>query len=261
MKYCLNNTMEKDKDKEVNSEGQSQFSLKDRVMASVKSGQLKMRPKWYFILRALLLAVGVALAALGGLYLASLLVFIAHETGISTVPVFGWPGIMLFLTSLPWVLILLVLLLIVILELMVRHYSFAYRLPLIYSSLGVLLLVGAGGLMVAFTPFHGMMANCPPLGGPPPCAMGVYGDLDPGRHNNIQRGTIARISGRNYIITNRNQEELLIVVSSRTKLPLGSDFEVGDKIVIMGEREGFRVEALGISPFDGRRLIPRKHQY
>ncbi len=249
--------MEKENEKEMKVEGKNHLLLKDRVMASVKSGQLKMRPKWHFILRASLLAVGVALAALAGLYLASLLVFIAHETGISAVPVFGWPGIMLFLTSLPWVLILLVLFLIIILELLVRHYSFAYRLPLIYSGLGILLLVGAGGLLVAFTPFHRMMANCPPFGGPPPCVMGIYGDLDPGRHNNIQRGTIARISGYNYIIINRNQEELLIVVSSETKLPLGADFEVGDKIVVMGEREGSRVEALGISPFGGRRPNPR----
>jgi len=100
------------------------------------------------------MGVGIILAGIAGLYLASLLIFIAHETGIATVPVFGWLGIMLFLKSLPWLLILLILAFVIILELLARHYSFAYRVPLIYSTVVILILVVAGGLVVAITPFH-----------------------------------------------------------------------------------------------------------
>jgi len=233
--------------------------LKDQIMASVKGGRLKMRPKWYFVLRASLWAVGIVLAALAGLYLASLLMFVAHETGISMAPTFGWPGIVLFLKSLPWVLILLVLIFIVILELLVRHYSFAYRVPLVYSGLAVLFLVGAGGLLVAMTPFHKMMAECPPAGGPPPCAIGIYRDLDPERHGDIHEGKITQIVGQNYIIANRKEEELLIVVTPETKLPLGADFKVGDRIVVMGELADSQIEAWGIGLFDGRRPVARGH--
>jgi hypothetical protein len=235
-----------------NSNQDPPVSLKDRVMVSVKSGRFKMRPKWHFVLRASLFAVGAILAALAGLYLASLLIFVAHETGIATAPAFGWPGMVLFLRSLPWVLILLVLAFMAILELLVRHYPFAYRMPLIYSGLAILFLVGAGGLLVATTPFHKAMAQCPPAGGPPPCAMGLYRDLEPERHNDIHEGKITRILGQNYIITDRKQKELLIIVTSRTRLPFGADFRLGDRIVIMGDRDGDQVEASGISPFDGR---------
>lgn len=233
------------------------ISLKDQIMVSVKGGRLKMRPKWHFVLRTSLLAVGVVLAVFAGLYLTSLLMFIAHETGIATAPTFGWPGLMLFLRSLPWILISLVLVFIVIIELLVRHYSFAYRMPLIYSGLAVLLLVGAGGIFLASTPFHKMMADCPPVGGPPPCSMGLYRDLDPGRHSDIHEGKITRIEGQNYIIQNRRQEELFIVVTSKTRLPLGTDFQVGDRVVVMGQKTGVKIEALGISPFDGR--VPAAH--
>ena len=228
-------------------------SLKDQVMASVKSGQLKMRPKWHFVLRASLLAVGTMAAALALLYLASLFLFIAHETGLWMAPAFGWHGVMVFLISLPWVLILLVLLFIVILETLVRHYTFAYRMPLIYSGLAIILLVVAGGLLVATTPFHKKMADCPPVGGPPPCMMGFYRDLDPDRHQALHEGTIVHVSGQNYIIVDRQQKQLLIVVTSETKFPFGADFAEGDKIVIVGERDGSQVKAFGISPFDGRR--------
>jgi len=236
-----------------NTDPDKETSLKDRVMGSVKSGRLKMRPKWHFVLQASLLAVGTVVVSLALVYMASLFLFIFRETGIWMAPAFGWHGIIVFLFSLPWLLILLVLLFIVILEILVRHYAFAYRMPLIYSGLAIIFLVGVGGLLVIVTPFHEKMADCPEEGGPPPCRMGFYRDLDPDRHQNLHEGTIVQISGRNYTIVNRRQEQLLIVVTPETRLPFGTSFAEGDKIVVIGEREGFQVNAFGISPFDGRR--------
>ncbi len=222
-------------------------SINKEIISAAKTGQIKMRPKWHFILNAALWAVGIAAVTLALLYLASLFVFINHSTGIWIAPIFGLRGLFIFLASLPWMIVALVVIFAVILEILVRHYSFAYRLPLLYSGLAILFVIAAGGLLLARTPLHNMLSHCPPVGGPPPCAMGFYRDLGPRRFNNIHTGVIDSLLDPDFTIINRQQERLFILVTKRTRLPFGEDFSVGDTVVVIGDRSGNQVEAFGIS--------------
>jgi hypothetical protein len=228
-------------------------AISEQVIDAVKAGQLKMRPKWHFILNAILWLTGTAIVLLALLYLSSLIVFVTRQTGIWAVPAFGWYGFFIFLTSIPWLLVLLVVIFTVILEILVRRYSFAYRWPLLYLGMVMLLVVAVSGLLIARTPLHGMISHCAPGFHPqpnlPPCGAGLYGDLDPKRPNpnNVFRGSIIEfLSNSNFSIEDRRDERILIIVTSRTRLPQGANFEVGDMVVVVGDRSGDRVEAFGI---------------
>jgi len=232
-------------------------SITEQITVAVKNGELKMRPKWYFVLKAALWIVGASVALFALLYLASLVMFILRKTGILIAPLFGWHGVFVFLTSLPWMLVLLVLFFIIILEILVRHYSFAYRAPLLYSVLAILLVVVIAGMIIDRTPLHRVLSDCPSAGGPRgggfhpitnvPCAMGFYRDLGPRRFGSIHDGVITRIVNPDFVIINRQQEELVIVITPQTKIPSGSYFTVGDTVVVVGDRRGDRVEAFGVS--------------
>lgn len=234
-------------------------SLTAKIIASARDGRLKMRPKWYFILRAVLWIAGTALVLLFLLYFASLFAFILRKTGILAAPVFGWHGVFVFLTSIPWLLVLVMLFFVAVLEILVQRYSFAYRLPLLYSALAILLAVWAASLVIDRTPFHRILSDCSSAGTPPaaggrrpminavPCAMGFYRDLGPKRFDNVNDGVITRIIDPDLIIINRQQESLTVLVTPRTRLPFGSDFSVGDAIVIIGDRRGDKITAFGIS--------------
>lgn len=129
-------------------------SIRDRVAAAIASGQIKMRPRWHFAAQAALLAVGVILFALALLYVASFVVFIMHQTGLWRAPGFGWVGLRAFLFSLPWLLLAAALIFLVILEVLVKRYAFAYGRPLFYSVIGIVLLVIVGGFLVERTSLH-----------------------------------------------------------------------------------------------------------
>ena len=236
-------------------------SISEKVISAAKSGKLKMRPKWQFILRASLWLVGVGAVLLALLYLFSLFLFITQRTGIWVAQVFGFRGILIFLTSLPWLLVLAVLVFVIILEILVRRYSFAYRLPLLYSALGVLLVVVVGGIVLAGTPLHDILSHCPRPGSPPPagglgriggppCGTGIYRDLDPERLQSIHEGVISDFDGENFVLTDSQQENLEVIVTKKTRLPFGDDFSVGDTVVVVGDRHGDQVEAFGISRVD-----------
>ena len=200
--------------------GEQKKSISELVIAAAKSGKLKMRPKWHFVLRAVLWLAGTMVAALAVLYLFSLFFFIARETGIWVAPIFGWRGILIFLVSIPWLLVLAVLFFIVILEILVRRYSFAYRLPLLYSAIALLLVVVVGSIVVAGTPLHGMLSHCsrrclaagigPEIGRGPPCGTGFYRDLGPRRFDSIHKGVIGEISETEFVILTASEKICLL---------------------------------------------------
>src|ERR1019366_7165464 len=91
-------------------------TVEGNVFAAIHSGQVKMRPRWRFILETVLLGVGSIIVLLTLLYLVSFILFVLHESGAWFVPVFGLPGWVAFFHRLPWVLIGLAIIFIFILE-------------------------------------------------------------------------------------------------------------------------------------------------
>ena len=107
--------------------GNQEKSIKNKVLEAIKSGQVKMRPRWYFILKTILVALGIVMIFLTLLYLISFIIFILRITGIWFAPAFGFEGYGIFLFSLPWLLVIISVLFAIILEVLVKRYSFAYR--------------------------------------------------------------------------------------------------------------------------------------
>ncbi len=130
-------------------------TLEDKVLEAIRCGDVRMKPRWFFALRAVLLGTGITILLFASLFIGSFIVFSLRQTGLWFAPSYGLRGTYLFLRAVPWVLVALSALFVVVLELMVRHYSFAYRAPLAYSLLGVMGLVGFGAVIVAQTPLHG----------------------------------------------------------------------------------------------------------
>lgn len=103
-----------------------------------------MKPKIYFVLRTLFFALSAVLGFLFVLYLISFVFFCAREAR----------GFFPLLFGLPWFLIFLSVVLVVLLEILVRHFSFGYRAPILYTLLGIILFVILGGFFINKTPMH-----------------------------------------------------------------------------------------------------------
>lgn len=227
-----------------------QKSIKENILTTIKSGQLKMRPKWQFFLKAVLAIVGAVIVFLTILYLASFIIFALRQTGVLFVPIFGPEGWLAFFTHLPFFLIFLLIIFIVILELLVKHYAFAYRRPLLYSAIGIFVLAALGALIVANSPLHGGISkyadeNKDSFVGK------FYEDYGQPRFQDVHRGVVIETINNGFTMKNRRQEVLTIVVSRRTRLPLGADFSIGDIVVVFGPRTGNMVAAFGIQEIGG----------
>src|SRR5690349_18490295 len=129
------------------NEHDEQSNLGQNLVHTIKEDHVSMRPKWHYAVGTVVSIVsGVLLAALL-LYVASFVVFELRENGSWFGPAFGTRGWLILISSLPWLLLLVILILIVGLERLMRRYALIYRRPLIYSLLGIVIIVAVGGIL------------------------------------------------------------------------------------------------------------------
>ncbi len=228
---------------------QERLQIKNKILTAIESGKVKMRPRWHFVLQTSLIIVGIILVALALLFLASFIIFSLRHSGVWFAPAFGSRGLGIFLASLPWLLIWLSVVFVIILEILVKKYSFAYRQPLLYSALGLVLIITIGGIAVAQTPLHGGIMR-QTIEKHLPIAEPFYrggGRLGPER---IQAGSIKEITEDGFVLNSRRGDDLRIIITPATKFPSGYDLIEGDFIVVMGERDDDIIQALGIKEIE-----------
>lgn len=233
----------------------SSQSILEHVTTAIKSGEVTMRPKWHFVLRATLAAIGSITLLLTLLYLASFIIFILRRSGVWIVPVFGLKGMYVFLFSLPWLLIGLAIIFVIILEILVKRYAFAYRLPLLCSVGTIVALIGVGGFIVAKTSFHHRLVIDAKRNHLSPMAGQLYRAFEEQKFGNINPGEIINLTPTGFVMRNHRDEIMTVVITPRTRLPFEHDFSAGESVVVFGEHGGpfedtsTTIEAMGIKKF------------
>jgi hypothetical protein len=225
---------------------QQKKSIQENILTAIETGRVKMRPRWYFVVRTTLLIVGVILSVLALLYLASLIMFVLHRTGVWFAPAFGPRGLREFLFDVPWVLVLLVTIFIILVQLLVNRFAFSHARPLMYWALGIIVLVLVGGFIINQTSVHqGLFRQAQndrlPFGND---FYRKFGSRPP--TSNIINGQITNLQPDGFIILTPSQEILQIILSPKTRFPIGNDLEIGDRVVVAGDRNGNIIMAFGV---------------
>lgn len=227
-------------------------TVQELILEEIKSGKTRMRPRWYFILQATLVSVGLIIVALILLYIGSFIFFILGEDGVWYLPGFGLMGIEMFLSSLPWILIITGVIFLILLEVLVRHYSFGYRKPLLYSLVIIVIFAGIASLIVSATSFHNSYRSRDTIKSLPIIGQ-LYLEYEERKYKDARIGVIIEITGEGFIMEDYRNDRLSIVVNSETSFPLGVDFHNGDRVIVLGDEsdnDGI-ITALGVRKVSG----------
>lgn len=111
-------------------------TLKTTILDTLKKNDIKMIPKWKFILFSSLAITGLVFMFLVIVFLASLILFLLSRYGFMYMPFFGLVHIVHTLRAIPTVLFLCTVVLLVLIEVITRYYSFSFRRPLAVTLLG-----------------------------------------------------------------------------------------------------------------------------
>jgi len=223
------------------NEQKNQKSISEEVLLKIEEGNIKMKPKIRFIIKLSLLVFGAVAVIFFALFVSSFIFFTLRMSGILFLPEFGFMGFKILFFSLPWILIFGLVALIATSELFIKHFSFVYKKPILYSVLIIVLLVFLGGFILDNTGFHTNLFKMA-RSGKLPMAEPFYKEYGIPKFNEMHYGIVFQIEGINFKIKNPREEELLILTSPKTKMP-GSEIKKEDALIILGKRNGNTIKA------------------
>lgn len=235
-------------------------SIQDKISEAIKKGEVAMKPRWHFAMKSTLALVGATLLVLALIHVVSLGLFVIQQNGTWFAPSFGFSGIGVFATSLPWMIIILVLIFVVLLEFIVKHYRFAYRRPLLYSVLTIIVFAAIGGIAVAKTPLHQRLEE-QAHAGQLPIAGRIYKSFEKRKPTHIHSGTVDQITDTGFGMETRFEEKLEVIINTQTKMPRQKILKPGQNVVIMGKRTENKIHAKGVRSVDRKfHKIPKREQ-
>lgn len=223
-------------------------TLEDKILTAIKSGELKMRPRWHFFLKSAFLLTGAIALFTILLYLTSFIIFVLHRNGTWFLPAFGFITTRAFLSSLPWLLIGLAVGLVIFLESLVQRFSFGYRRPLIYTAVGAGALILVGSLIIVRTPFHEKFSAS------------LYESFGHEMFEEIHPCTITETGEDEFSCFDNEGRALNVSLNEETILPFKTKFNPEDTVVIFGREEvSGQIKARGVRAVEARNLRPFKH--
>ncbi len=203
-----------------------------------------MHSKVYFLARSLLLTSGVLLVVLILVFLLSFILFVDRANGLDWLWGFGFKGVILYLSLQPWILIIISLVLILVIEVAIRHLSFAWRRPLIYSAVGVIILLASFAGLVARTNLHDVLfknaaENRLSIIG------GLYRGFGLRQFKNIYTGQVSQTSASGFVLIRPDNTQIQIKYSNQTHFPNGP-IKNDDEVFVAGRISGQTLEAYGV---------------
>lgn len=218
---------------------------KNVVLEAIKTGKAKMRPRWLFTLQAALVIVVTFIVILVLVYVMSFIAYELDETGLSVAPHFGPAGWYIFAGSLPWLLIFLCALAILLVTLLMRHYSFSYHWPVLYSLVAVIFLTIGGSAVIVRTPLYGAIFREGP--GEHLILVGrLYRGFAVPDIEGIYRGQVMQIATSGFLFADTRGRTSTVLIASGTALPTGQIFVAGDTVVVFGDRASGTIYAYGV---------------
>jgi len=235
-------------------------SLKEKLLQDIKEGKVAMTPRVYFTVRfAALVATALSILVVT-IFIVNFISFSVRISMSDSLLGFGPRGFSAFLWHFPWPFLLADIGLIILLQHLLRHFSFGYRIPVLYV-VGALIAFAAifGIVMDRATPLNDMLHERREK--LPPGARGMYeGVRPPPKGSGICRCKILSIEGNVLQVEDIRPDggattTLTVVLPIDSRRATTTGLSVGDVVFIAGEEEGGVIEAFGVKKADGARRM------
>lgn len=229
-------------------ENNSENTIEKKVLNAIEKNQIKPHSKWYFVAQSSFFGIGLVVLALLVLFFSSLVIFNIRQSGSYMAPGFGFYGVGLFLLSLPWLLIGLVVILVLVLEYILKRYKFAYQRPILYSFVALALLVSVGSIFISQSKMHEALwakSRREPgfFGGP------MYKHFGKSKNGPVTIGKVFETNENGCKLNTEEGENWQVLINDDTHLPYNYTVSNGDVIIVLGPKEERTIKAVGIKPF------------
>lgn len=229
-------------------------SIQKHIQSAIQDGKLKMRSKKYFIARTVLLVAGIVIISVALVYLISFVFFVLHMQGAWELSSFGFRGFGLFIISLPWLLFTATFIFLIGLELLVKKTTIAYRKPLVYSVLGMVILVLLAGFGFAKLPLHEIMYRRAMQDNSSPMIGFFYKEFGQHPLHNAHPGVVTELKDDGFVINTHMNMLIDVIVTEDTEFIDNQELKINDNVMVIGKYDDGQIvaEAIKIRRSGGR---------
>lgn len=229
-------------------------NISEKITEKIKKGEVKMRPKFQFVLKSTLMALGIFIILGAILYLTSFILFIVQRSGLIFLPKYGSQGIRMFLGGFPWILLLIIVCFIFVLEFLFKKYTVVYRKPLLYSLLIIALVVSGVGFIIHQTSFQGKMylrVQEEKI----PLARSLYNKFELPNSDKIYPGLIVEILDDGFILERHDGKIFKVIISK--------DFNIreGLHVAVVGDLKEGVIQAIGVHNIKNGKRFPNRPKF
>ncbi|MDD5098387.1 MAG: hypothetical protein PHD31_01560 [Candidatus Pacebacteria bacterium] len=215
--------------------------LENTIMGKIKTGQVKIKSKYIFVAEKLGLGAGFTLSVLLSVLFFNLILFYLKETDNLKYLSFGKFGILAFLESFPYLLVVSFIIFIGLAGYLITKSDVSYRKPFGYLAIGLVVFIMVFGTIFTFTNLSQNIEMQTRIGFGP---MGMF--LKP-LTDMRDKGVVGIVfeDGVDYLIVQTPHGLRNIGIKDVEDIP---DINKGDFIIAVGNRDGFnfKVEQIKI---------------
>jgi hypothetical protein len=219
------------------------------ILEKIRSGQIKKRPQWYFVINKVLNILALIVIGLVAIYLVSFLIYVFRLNGLPVIFGLGFAGVGIFFRSFPWLVFVIIGVLIIGLEYLVAKISFAYKRPLIYSLIVILIISIFSGYLLAGSQLHPKLMR-KAINRNLPIGNQFYRGYGLRNLDNIYIGTVEQVRNNGYQVSLRDGEIATVKIGNFTHKPMYLKINIGDQIVIFGEKNDNFIKAEALKPYN-----------
>lgn len=236
----------------METETSQQNNIKNQILDKIKSGEVNMKPKFYFKLRLIALIVTIFLTFILSITLVSYVLFSISIGGGMSLLGFGAKGIYHFFMALPWFILLLDVLLIVFLDWLLKSFRFGYNSSVLFLFVVTLVSITALASIINSTSFHKNLMYKAENNNLPVAGSFYIGLRKSHGNQGMFRGEIVSIEGTSTIYIKHNDFDIddndKII---RIIVPINTDItsfplNIGDNIFIAGDVIDDEIRAYGL---------------
>lgn len=235
----------------MNPENQQLNKIKDQIFEKIKSGEVSMKSKYYFLIKIILLAITIFITFLLTAFIVSYVLFSIKTSGNVILLGFGARGLYHFILTLPWIILAIDVLLILFLDWLLKSFRFGYNSPVLFLFIGTLASITLLAYLINLTSFHNSIMKISEDRRIP-----VAGDFYRGLRKShgtqgLFIGEVVSINGTStfyikYSDYGRDVDDTVRVVTPENFSVYSMSISPGDRIFIAGDKNPDEIKAYGL---------------
>lgn len=226
-----------------------------KLIQTIKDQGVTIRPRWQSVLVGALWVSGTLVMLLATIGLLSFILFILARSGVWYAPQFGLSGVVLFITASPWLLMSLLGIFLLCLYILVTHFAFSYKKPLVYTLVGIVCIVVTLGSLAHMVGVHDRISTLAEQRDVPGLRA-MYRLPADTRPEAIAVGVITSVANGSFEIKNEHGHTVTVMYDATTKIAPRVTLRPDEAVAVFGRPlPDSTLTAFGVRPAERLQLF------